>query len=89
MDHTVKRSPRWTPRLWTWNTRSYFSGLLQEDQSDTPVSIWINMYTLIYVLFVEHVALSDVPGLCLCREDVNAFVTVSLLLMDEDAEIRR
>lgn len=75
--------------LWTWNTRSYFSGLLQEDQSDTPVSIWINMYTLIYVLFVEHVALSDVPGLCLCREDVNAFVTVSLLLMDEDAEIRR
>lgn len=69
--------------------RSYFSGLFQEDQSDTPVSIRINMCTLIYASFVEHAALRDVPGLRLCREDVNAFVTVWLLLMDEETEIRR
>lgn len=42
-----------------------------------------------YMFFVEHAVLSDVPGLCLCREDVNAFVTVSLLLMDEKTKIRR
>lgn len=47
------------------------------------------MCTLIYASFVEHAALSDVPGLRLCREDVNAFVTVWLLLMDEGTVIRR